>query len=85
MHEPPNGLRYLRWGGDGEAVRLGNMTRRRQLLEIAAESPASGARFVGWRCFTRMLWDGIVCFIFQYSLSENQPLLINQGTLLYKL
>jgi hypothetical protein len=25
------------------------MIRRRKLLEIAAESPASGARFVGWR------------------------------------
>lgn len=25
------------------------MLRRRKLLEIAAESPASGARFVSWR------------------------------------
>ena len=22
LYEAPNGLRYLRWGGDGEAVRL---------------------------------------------------------------
>ncbi|MBK9208541.1 MAG: hypothetical protein IPL71_09640 [Anaerolineales bacterium] len=44
-----NGLRYLRWGGDGEAVRLEKMKRRRKLLEICAESPASGARFVSWR------------------------------------
>ena len=33
------------------------MIRRRKLLEIAAESPASGARFVGWRCFANaLLW-----------------------------
>jgi len=22
IRQPPNGLRYLRWGGDGEAVQL---------------------------------------------------------------
>jgi len=27
----------------------GKMVRRRKMLEIAADSPASGARFVGWR------------------------------------
>jgi hypothetical protein len=42
-----NGLRYLRWGGDGEARPTGKMKRRRKLLEICAESPASDARFVG--------------------------------------
>ena len=28
---------------------IGKMLRRRKLPEIAAESPASGARFVSWR------------------------------------
>jgi hypothetical protein len=31
------------------------MIRRRKLLEICAESPASGARFVGWRGINRDL------------------------------
>jgi hypothetical protein len=31
------------------------MIRRRKLLEIAAESPASGARFVGWRAVVQDL------------------------------
>jgi len=43
----PNGLRYPRWGGGRRSRPTGKMLRRRKLLEIAAESPASGARFVG--------------------------------------
>ena len=43
----PNGLRYLRWGGGRRSRPTRKMIRRRKLLEIAAESPASGARFVG--------------------------------------
>jgi len=42
-----NGLRYPRWGGGRRSRPTGKMKRRRKLLEIAAESPASGARFVG--------------------------------------
>jgi hypothetical protein len=47
MSQLPNGLRYPRWGGRRDAVRLGKMLRRRKRLGIAPESPASGARFVG--------------------------------------
>ena len=35
-------------GRAAERRPTGKMLRRRKLLEIAAESPASGARFVGW-------------------------------------
>ncbi len=35
----------------------GKMLRRRKLLEIAAESPASGARFVGWRFILEPLYS----------------------------
>ena len=42
----PNGLRYLRWGGGRRSRPTGKMKRRRKLLEMCAESPASGARFV---------------------------------------
>ena len=42
----PNGLRYLRWGGGRRSRPTGKMLRRRKLLEMCAESPASGARFV---------------------------------------
>ena len=42
-----NGLRYLRWGGGRRSRPTRKMLRRVKLLEIAAESPASGARFVG--------------------------------------
>ena len=38
-------LPALGWGRRSRPAR--KMTRRRKLLEIAAESPASGARFVG--------------------------------------
>jgi hypothetical protein len=48
--EAPNGLRYLRWGGGRRSRPARKMIRRRKLLEIAAESPASGARFVGQPC-----------------------------------
>ena len=41
-----NGLRYLRWGGGRRSRPTGKMKRRRKLLEMCAESPASGARFV---------------------------------------
>ncbi len=41
-----NGLRYLRWGGGRRSRPTRKMTRRVKMLEIAAESPASGARFV---------------------------------------
>ena len=47
LREAPNGLRYLRWGGGRRSRPTGKMIRRVKLLEIAAESPASGARFVG--------------------------------------
>jgi hypothetical protein len=30
------------------------MIRRRKLIEIRSESPASGARFVGQPCFARL-------------------------------
>ena len=45
----PNGLRYLRWGCGRRSRPTGKMLRRRKMLGIAAESPASGARFVGRR------------------------------------
>jgi hypothetical protein len=32
------------------------MLRRRKLLEIAAESPASGARFVRWRALKKIIF-----------------------------
>jgi hypothetical protein len=44
----PNGLRYLRWGGDSEAVQPEKGLWCRKLLGMCAESPASGAHFVGW-------------------------------------
>jgi len=44
-----NGLRYPRWGGAAGRRPTGEMLRRRKRLGIAPESPASGARFVGWR------------------------------------
>ncbi len=43
----PNGLRYPRWGGGRRSRPTGKMIRRRKMLEIAADSAASGARFVG--------------------------------------
>ncbi|MEK6753859.1 MAG: hypothetical protein AABZ00_16500, partial [Chloroflexota bacterium] len=46
------------------------MLRRRKLLEIAAESPASGARFVG-QIFVRL-----ICFSFFKQLHQNT--LINE-------
>ncbi len=42
-----NGLRYPRWGGGRRSRPTGKMIRRRKLPRICAESPASGARFVG--------------------------------------
>ena len=45
-----NGLRYPRWGGGRRSRPARKMKRRRKLLEIAAESPASGARFVRRFC-----------------------------------
>ncbi len=42
-----NGLRYLRWGCGRRSRPARKMIRRRKLPEIAADSPASGARFVG--------------------------------------
>ena len=53
----PNGLRYLRWGGTGKPRPTRKMLRRRKLLEIAAESPASGARFVGQ---ARLMQDSLI-------------------------
>ena len=41
-------LPALGWGRLRRPAR--KMIRRRKLLEIAAESPASGARLVGWLC-----------------------------------
>jgi hypothetical protein len=38
-------LRYLRWGGDGEAVEP-EKAKASKILENGAESPASDARFV---------------------------------------
>jgi len=46
--KPANGLRYLRWGGGRRSRPTRKMIRRVKLLEMCAESPASGARFVGW-------------------------------------
>ena len=46
--QAPNGLRYLRVGGRGFCLGAGK-TRSQKMLENAAESHASGARFVGWR------------------------------------
>ena len=46
--EGPNGLRYWRWGGLGRG-REQKKLEARKMLENAAESPASSARFVGWR------------------------------------
>ena len=46
-NQPANGLRYLRWGGTGEPRPARKRLWRRKLLEMCAESPASGARFVG--------------------------------------
>ena len=40
-------MRYLRWGGDGEAVQLEKCSGVENCLKNGAESPASGARFVG--------------------------------------
>jgi hypothetical protein len=48
-----NGLRYLRWGGGRRSRPTRKMLRRRKLLGICAESPASGARFV-----SRFLFQG---------------------------
>ncbi len=45
--ELPNGMRYLRWGSGRRSRPTRKMIRRVKLPEIAAESPASGARFVG--------------------------------------
>jgi len=42
-----NGLRYPRWGGGRRSRPTGKRLRRGKMLEIAADSPASGARFVG--------------------------------------
>ena len=46
-------MRYPRWGGGRRSRPTGKMKRCRKLLEIAAESPASGARFVGQFLFTK--------------------------------
>jgi len=42
----PNGVRYWRWGGRGFCWGA-EKTRSQKILEKAAESPASSARFVG--------------------------------------
>jgi hypothetical protein len=42
----PNGLRYLRWGVDGEAVQPEKCWGVKKLKK-RCESPASGARGVG--------------------------------------
>ena len=53
----------LRWGRDGEAVQpacpgrtvQGKRLRRRKLLETAADSPASGACYVGQFLYLKRL------------------------------
>ena len=45
----PNGLRYLRVDGRGQCLGAGK-TRSQKMLENAAESHTSGARFVGQPC-----------------------------------
>ena len=47
-----NGLRYLRWGRDGEAVQPEKCSGVENAWDVA-ESPASGARFVGRLGVTR--------------------------------
>jgi hypothetical protein len=47
----PNGLRYLRWGGDEKAVQP-EKAQAWKMLENGVESPASGAHFVRWH-FTK--------------------------------
>ncbi len=47
---PANGLRYLRWGGGRRSRPTRKMIRRVKLLGMCAESPASGAGFVGRLC-----------------------------------
>jgi len=47
INEAPNGLRYWRWAG-WENVWEQEKPEARKILENAAESPASSARFVGW-------------------------------------
>jgi len=44
-----NGLRYPRWGGRTVTPSAWKNDKARKLLEISPDSPASGARFVGWR------------------------------------
>ncbi len=48
-------LPALGWGRRSRPAR--KMLRRRKLLEIAAESPASGARFVGRRFYGRIIFS----------------------------
>ncbi len=49
LRQPANGLRYPRWGGGRRSRPARKMIRRVKLFGMCAESPASGARFVGWR------------------------------------
>ena len=42
----PNGLRYLRWGGERRSRPTGEMLRLENCLRFSPESPASGGRFV---------------------------------------
>ena len=48
MNVRANGLRYLRWGGDGEAVQPEKEKAWENAWDVR-RIPASGARFVGWR------------------------------------
>ena len=46
-------------GGGRRSRPTGKMKSRRKLLEFAAESPTSGARFVGWRFWKLLLATGV--------------------------
>jgi hypothetical protein len=60
-------------GRAAERRPTGKMLRRRKMLGIAPESPASGARFVGWRA------------VVQDSLAIKEPARIKPDKLLHEL
>jgi hypothetical protein len=56
--EPPNGLRYWRWGG-ADKVWEQKKLEARKILENGDESHLSSARFVGRRFMVRLsvVWE----------------------------
>ncbi len=64
--ERPNGLRGPTLGRGRRSRPTGKMLRRVKLLEICAESPASGARCVRWHFSLLMDLEGLDTF-FKYA------------------